>query len=130
MFVKVKELKDLLVKKTIEIVAKGRPNKSLWQSFFFFRESFNLWRPLLMIDLYHQIKTPISFQYRQRLNPSLWQSWLIYSNNKIILSMLCLSSNRTSWVKSSSRRISCQKKERKKKKIRSQFIIKSSNCLV
>ena len=26
---------------------------------FFFKESFNLWRPLLMITLYHQIKTPI-----------------------------------------------------------------------
>ena len=36
---------------------------------FFFLESFNLWRPLLMIDLYHQTKTLISFWYRQRLNP-------------------------------------------------------------
>jgi len=29
--------------------------------FFFFLESFNLWRPLLMKALYHQTKTPISF---------------------------------------------------------------------
>ena len=29
--------------------------------FFFFKESFNLWRPLLMMALYHQSKTPISF---------------------------------------------------------------------
>ena len=43
------------------------------QVFFFFfvflRESFNLWHPLLMIALYHQTKTPISFWYRQGLNP-------------------------------------------------------------
>ena len=37
-------------------------------TFFFFLESFNLWCPLLMIVLYHQIKTPISFWYRQELN--------------------------------------------------------------
>ena len=43
--------------------------------FFFFRESFNLWRPLLMIAIYHQTKTPISFWCRQVLNPkSLIQS--------------------------------------------------------
>ena len=36
---------------------------------FFFRESFNLWRPLLMITLYHQTKTPISFWCRRGLNP-------------------------------------------------------------
>ena len=36
---------------------------------FFFWESFNLWRPLLMIALYHQIKTPISFWCRRGLNP-------------------------------------------------------------
>ena len=34
-----------------------------------FWKSFNLWRPLLMIALYHQIKTPISFWCRRRLNP-------------------------------------------------------------
>ena len=44
------------------------------QVFFFFffvflRENFNLWHPLLMIALYHQTKTPISFWYRQGLNP-------------------------------------------------------------
>ena len=31
--------------------------------------SFNLWRPLLIITLYHQTKTPISFLYRWGLNP-------------------------------------------------------------
>ena len=36
--------------------------------FFFFGKSFNLWRPLLMIILYHQTKTPISFLCRQGLN--------------------------------------------------------------
>ena len=36
---------------------------------FFLRESFNLWRLLLMIALYHQTKTLISFWYRRRLNP-------------------------------------------------------------
>ena len=36
--------------------------------FFFLRENFNLWRPLLIIALYHQIKTPISFWCRQELN--------------------------------------------------------------
>ena len=34
---------------------------------FFFLESFNLWHPLLMIDLYRQTKTLISFWYRRRL---------------------------------------------------------------
>ena len=37
--------------------------------FFFLGESFNLWRPLLMIALYHQTKTLISFWYRRGLNP-------------------------------------------------------------
>ena len=35
----------------------------------FFLESFSLWCPLLMIALYHQIKTPISFWCRWGLNP-------------------------------------------------------------
>ena len=35
---------------------------------FFFRESFNLWHLLLMIALYHQTKTPISFWCRRGLN--------------------------------------------------------------
>ena len=39
------------------------------RSSFFFLESFNLWRPLLMITLYHQTKTPISFWCRRGLNP-------------------------------------------------------------
>ena len=37
--------------------------------FLFFLESFNLWRPLLMIALYHQTKTPISLWCRRKLNP-------------------------------------------------------------
>ena len=37
-------------------------------SILFFLESFNLWRLLLMITLYHQTKTPISFSCRQKLN--------------------------------------------------------------
>ena len=40
----------------------------LFLVFFFFLESFNIWRSLLMIALYHQTKTPISFWYRQGLN--------------------------------------------------------------
>ena len=43
--------------------------------FFFFIESFNLWRSLLIIALYHQTKTPINFWYKRKLNPrSLIQS--------------------------------------------------------
>ena len=38
-------------------------------SFFCFGESFNLWRSLLMIVLYHQTKTPISFWCKRILNP-------------------------------------------------------------
>ena len=37
--------------------------------YYFFRESFNLWCPLLMIALYHQTKTQISFWCRRGLNP-------------------------------------------------------------
>ena len=51
-----------------------------WQLFFFFLERFNVWCPLLMIDdnlwrallmitLYHQTKTPISFWCKRGLNP-------------------------------------------------------------
>ena len=36
--------------------------------FFFLWESFNLWHPLLIIHLYHQTKSPISFWCRQGLN--------------------------------------------------------------
>ena len=32
--------------------------------FFFFERKFNIWRPLLIIALYYQIKTPIDFLYR------------------------------------------------------------------
>ena len=42
------------------------------QTVFFFlreRESLNLWRLLLMIALYHQTKTPISFWCKRGLNP-------------------------------------------------------------
>ena len=35
---------------------------------FFLGESFNLWRSLLMIALYHQTKTPINFWCRRGLN--------------------------------------------------------------
>ena len=41
----------------------------LLQFFFFFKENFNLWYPLLMIILYNQIKTSINFWCWQRLNP-------------------------------------------------------------
>ena len=37
--------------------------------FFFLRESFNLWRLLLIVTLYYQTKTPISFWCRWGLNP-------------------------------------------------------------
>ena len=36
--------------------------------FFFFKESFNICCLLLMITFYHQIKTSVSFWYRQWLN--------------------------------------------------------------
>ena len=42
---------------------------SLYFFFIFFLKSFNLWRSLLMIALYHQIKIPISFLCRRGLNP-------------------------------------------------------------
>ena len=49
---------------------KFKPFSSVFVLFcFFFLESFNLWRPLLMIALYHQTKTSISFLCRRRLNP-------------------------------------------------------------
>ena len=45
------------------------PHNSLVNSFFFFFECFKLQRPYLMIALYHQTKTPISFWCRRGLNP-------------------------------------------------------------
>ena len=36
---------------------------------FFFGQSFNLWRLFLIIVLYHQTKTPISFWCRWRIEP-------------------------------------------------------------
>ena len=39
------------------------------KSFFFLRESFNLWHPLLVVVLYHQTKTPISFWCKRGSNP-------------------------------------------------------------
>ena len=42
-------------------VFKQLPYNPLFFFFFFLRKSFNSWRPLLMIALYHQTKTPISF---------------------------------------------------------------------
>ena len=44
-------------------------NVSTYHYLFFFKESFNLWRPLLMIALYYQTKTPISFWCRRGLSP-------------------------------------------------------------
>ena len=37
--------------------------------FYLFLASFNLWCLFLMIALYHQTKTPISFWCRRKLNP-------------------------------------------------------------
>ena len=51
----------------INIWVYFRPTKK-W-TFFFLRKSFNVWRPLLMIALYHQTKTSINFWCRQELNP-------------------------------------------------------------
>ena len=49
--------------------------QDIYVVFFFFWESFNLWYPLLVIALYHHIKTPISFWCSRRLNSrSLIQS--------------------------------------------------------
>ena len=36
---------------------------------FFFRNSFNLWRSLLIITIYSQTKIPIGFWYMWKLNP-------------------------------------------------------------
>ena len=51
-------------------------NKLMWVIFggfyfycLFFLESFNLWHSRLIIALYHQTKTPISFWCMRRLNP-------------------------------------------------------------
>ena len=58
------------------VLEHSHPEKlsySILSSFFW--ESFNLWRPLLMIIIYHQIKILISFWCRRGLNPrSLIQS--------------------------------------------------------
>ena len=56
---------QVLMKKLKKLACIGQQ----FINFFFLKESFNLWRPLLMIVLYHQTKTPISFLCRQRLNP-------------------------------------------------------------
>ena len=76
---------------------------------FIFRESFNLWCPLLLITLYHQTKTLISFWYRRGLNPRsliqlseilpieltgthhYFQTWLFFDilSINVILSILC-----------------------------------------
>ena len=39
--------------------------------FFFKRESFNLWRPLLMIAIFYQTKTLISFWCKRRIKPQI-----------------------------------------------------------
>ena len=51
----------------INIWVYFRPTKK-W-TFFFLRKSSNVWRPLLIIALYHQTKTSINFWCRQGLNP-------------------------------------------------------------
>ena len=43
-------------------------SKSFFFLFLFWKKSFNLWHPLLIIAIYHQTKTPISFWCRRRLN--------------------------------------------------------------
>ena len=63
--------------------------------FFFFLESFNLWRLLLMRAHYHQTMTPISFWYRRGLNlKSLIQpsETLPVELNGTHITELCLSS--------------------------------------
>ena len=42
--------------------------KKIYNEFFFFGKSFNIYRPLSMKILCHQTKTPISFWCRQGLN--------------------------------------------------------------
>ena len=37
-------------------------------NYYYFLENFNLWRPLLIIALYHQTKAPISFWCRRGLH--------------------------------------------------------------
>ena len=44
-------------------------DKLTWFLHLFFIESFNIWHPLLIIALYHQTKTPISFLCKWKLNP-------------------------------------------------------------
>ena len=44
-------------------------NIKRYTSTFFFWESFNLWRLLLMITFYHQTKISISFWCKRGLNP-------------------------------------------------------------
>ena len=51
-------------------------NYNYYLFFFFFGKNFNLWCRLLMIALYHQTKTPISF----------WCKWLLNLRSLIQLS--------------------------------------------
>ena len=83
---------------------------------YIFRESFNLWRPLLMITFYHQTKTPINFWCRRELNPRFliqpseilpvkWLIWQVYIRVKYV------------WdIKMWSNHSIIQKKEKKKRK--------------
>ena len=50
--------------------------------FFFFGESFNLWRPLLMIAHYHQTKTPMPTWLRKR------RKWTRHKICKIFITFL------------------------------------------
>ena len=59
---------DISITRETEIV-DYKPSLNFYWGMYFFLESFMLWRPLLMIVLYHQIKTPISFWCRRGLNP-------------------------------------------------------------
>ena len=57
---------DLVLKNYIVIFSTTKYQNV---AIFFLRESFNLWRPLLIITFYHQTKTPINFWCRRGLNP-------------------------------------------------------------
>ena len=65
------------------------------QIFFFFLESFNLWCPLLIIILYHQTKTPISFCCRQELNLKI----LIQPSETLLVDLIETYTNPTSYSK-------------------------------
>jgi len=66
-FMLINEVLIILTMQSIKSKTKPYKKKTLsWGDLFL--KSFNLWHPLLMITLYHQIKISISFWYRRRLN--------------------------------------------------------------